>query len=86
MPLQDLVMVDLAAFANPDIVLALYRAWSYVKPLWADWSFLFYGPEAHLRSAEVFVDYETDDWFERTLVAYCIAYGVSLIYSVIDSN
>ena len=76
MPLQELTTVELAAFANPDIVLALYRAWQYLKPLWADYTLLYHGPEAHLKKGEVFVDYENDEWFERTLVAYCIAYGV----------
>lgn len=77
MPLQDLSIIDLAAFANPDIVLALYKAWQYLKPLWADWTFLYYGPESVLREGEITVDYENDPWFDRTLVAYCVAYGVS---------
>ncbi|TVY22036.1 hypothetical protein LARI1_G000074 [Lachnellula arida] len=85
MPLQEVIKLELAAFANPDIVLALYRAWQHLKPLWADNTFLYNGPEAHLSNGEDFMDYEGDDWFERTLVAYCIAYGCNasnIIYAI----
>jgi hypothetical protein len=79
MPLQPVKMLELAAFASFDIVEVINRAWQYLKPLWVDRSFLLKGAGDQLPLEDVSQLAEAEEYgaFDRTLVAHCIAYGVS---------
>lgn len=77
-PLQPIKQLELAASATTDIALILVRAGQYLKPQWLDYNFQFNGPRRLLETADVPIDAEDEDYgcFERTLVAYCMAYNV----------
>jgi hypothetical protein len=77
-PIQTSKLLELAASATPDIALILIRAGQYLKPQWLDYNFQFNGPRRILEAADVPIDAEGQDYgcFERTLVAYCMAYNV----------
>jgi hypothetical protein len=75
-PLQPVKLLELAASATPDIALVIFRAHQYLKPQWLDYSFSFSGPRRLLDATEV--EFLEDEYgsFDRTLVAYCMAYNV----------
>ncbi|SZF04245.1 unnamed protein product [Blumeria hordei] len=77
-PLSPAEVLDLAASATPDIAICLLKAWKYLKPLWEDHNFNFSGPRNVIFLSES-ADHNNEDLdcFERTLVAYCLAYKVT---------
>ena len=77
-PLQAVKLLELAGSATPDIALILFRACQYLKPQWLDYNFTLNGPRRLLETADVAIDSEEEEYgcFERTLVAYCLAYNV----------
>jgi hypothetical protein len=78
-PLQTTKLLELAASATPDIALILIRAGQYLKPQWLDYNFTFNGPKRLLDTADIPTATEEEEeygCFERTLVAYCLAYNV----------
>jgi hypothetical protein len=78
-PCQGPKILDLAANATQDIAIGLIRAWQYIKPHWDDFTFKYTGPKRILQTCEQRLVYEEEEEefgsFERTLVAYCMAYG-----------
>lgn len=77
-PLQPTVILDLAAASAPEIAALIHRSILFLKPQWLDYTFLYGGPREILDDTDC--PLPTDDdfgWFERTLVAYCMAYNVS---------
>jgi hypothetical protein len=78
-PLQPIKLLELAAPATPDIAVVIFRACQYLKPQWLDYNFLFVGPRGLLMESEAPGVSENEDFgcFDRTLVAYCMAYKVS---------
>jgi hypothetical protein len=77
-PMQPVKLLELAASATTDIALVLFRACQYLKPQWLDYNFTFSGPRRLLDTADVPIATEEEEYgcFERTLVAYCLAYNV----------
>jgi hypothetical protein len=88
LPLQAAKLLDLAASATPDIALILIRAGQYLKPQWLDYTFTFNGPRSLLEVDGLFArDDEEYGCFERTLVAYCLAFNVrSFLFHVDKAN
>jgi hypothetical protein len=80
-PMQPVKMLELAASATPDIAVVIFRAIQYLKPQWLDYNFLFGGPRRLLETvdAPILMDEEDYGCFDRTLVAYCMAYNVRTI-------
>ena len=78
-PMQPVKLLELAAAASPDVALILFRACQYLKPQWLDYNFTFNGPRRILDTADLPVAIEEEEYgcFERTLVAFCLAYNVS---------
>jgi hypothetical protein len=78
-PLKPVKILELAASATPDIAVVIFRAFQYLKPQWLDYNFVFSGPRRLLETAEAPIATEEEDYgcFDRTLVAYCMAYNVS---------
>lgn len=75
-PLQSPDVLELAASATQDIAISIVRSWQYLKPLWEDFNFNFACPRRLVQmceSATTPVDEEIG-CFDRTLVAYCLAY------------
>ncbi|RDW89643.1 putative leucine rich repeat protein [Coleophoma cylindrospora] len=86
-PMHPVKVLELAAAANPEIAAFIFKASYYVKPQWIDTTFMFGGPENILDSIEHFDMEEPDPigHFERTLVAFCLAYNVNpvnVVYSI----
>ena len=86
-PFQGAKTLDLAASATQDIATGLIREWQYLKPHWDDYTFKFTGPKRIIQSCDTRLSYEEEEFgsFERTLVAYCMAYGcnpVNIQYAV----
>jgi hypothetical protein len=85
LPLQAAKQLDLAASATPDIATVIIRACQYLKPQWLDYTFLFGGPRRLFENADVPLAIEEEDdgygGFDRTLVAYCLAYSVGTNYN-----
>ncbi|TAQ90428.1 hypothetical protein B7494_g1234 [Chlorociboria aeruginascens] len=86
-PLQPVKVLELAASATPDIAVVIFRACQYLKPQWLDFSFSFGGPRRLLDAVEFQISLDEEDYgcFERTLVAYCMAYNcnpVNIQYAV----
>ena len=77
-PLQPTKLLELAASATTDIAVVLVRACQYLKPQWLDYNFTFNGPRRLLETADITIAADEEDYgcFERTLVAYCLAYNV----------
>lgn len=79
-PLQSSKHLELAASATPDIATVIIRASQFLKPQWLEYTFAFSGPRRLFETADVPVvldDEEGYGGFDRTLVAYCMAYNVS---------
>ena len=87
-PLQSADVLEFAASAPADVAVALIRAWQYLKPQWDEYNFSFAGPRRLLQSLEnnSFSSEEEDlGCFDRTLIAYCMAYNcnpVNVQYSI----
>lgn len=79
MPTQSPYVLDLAASAAPEIVILVFQAITYVRPQYLDHTFAFKGPprlfEDYPRGA-VAAEAEEYGCFDRTLIAYCAAYGM----------
>ncbi|KAG0648572.1 hypothetical protein D0Z07_5145 [Hyphodiscus hymeniophilus] len=76
-PMVATKLLELAASATTDIAVVLIRAGQYLKPQWLDYNFSFNGPRRLLETADVPVAAEEEEYgcFDRTLVAYCMAYN-----------
>lgn len=86
-PLQGADCLELAASSTQDIAMSLVRAWQYLKPLWEDFNFNFGCPKRIVQICESNPPLNDEELgcFDRTLVAYCMAYGcnpVNIQYSV----
>lgn len=71
-------MLELAASATHDIAVVIFQAIQYLKPAWLDYNFTFNGPMRLLESSDIPLVHEEEEYgcFDRTLVAYCMAYNV----------
>ena len=80
-PLQPLKLLELAASATPDIAIVIFRALQFLKPQWLDHNFSFVGPNRLLEESEAPYSSQDEEYgcFDRTLIAYCMAYNVSTI-------
>lgn len=77
-PLNPANVLDLAASNAPEIAVSILKAWQFLKPLWEDHNFNFSGPRSVILSSETFEANNEDlGCFDRTLVAYCLAYKVN---------
>jgi hypothetical protein len=77
-PMQAPSRLEMAASATPDIATALVSSILWLKPQWLDYNFQFVGPRRLLEGIDAPPIFEEDiGGFDRTLVAYCMAYGVS---------
>jgi hypothetical protein len=78
-PCQAMNILELATSAPTDIAVALIRAWQYLKPRWEDYNFNFAGPRRLLQSLDDKLSSPSKEedlgCFDRTLVAYCMAYN-----------
>jgi hypothetical protein len=75
-PLQQPTVLSLAASSSPEIGTIIFRAILYLKPQWLDYTFLFAGLPNVLDDGNALTAVEEDSGgFDRTLVAYCLAYG-----------
>ncbi|KAF7864201.1 uncharacterized protein EAF02_010169 [Botrytis sinoallii] len=86
-PLQQAKMLELAASATHDIAVVIFQAIQYLKPAWLDYNFTFNGPMRLLESGDIPLVHEEEEYgcFDRTLVAYCMAYNcnpVNIKYAV----
>lgn len=75
-PLQPADVLELAASATQDIAISIVRSWQYLKPLWDNFNFKFQCPKRLVQICEALappIDEEIG-CFDRTLVAYCLAY------------
>jgi len=79
-PLQPIKLLELAASATPDIAILIFRACQYLKPQWLDYNFTFGGPRRLLETADMPLPEEGEEYgcFDRTLIAYCMAYNVCI--------
>ncbi len=78
LPLQPEVRISLATSQAHDIAHSLYRSVVYLRPNWLDNTFGYYGPPSVIDDSDV--DFglllpEDHHYFDRTLLAYCSAYG-----------
>ncbi|KFY22138.1 hypothetical protein V491_02873 [Pseudogymnoascus sp. VKM F-3775] len=77
-PLEKAVTISLAASQGPEIGRNIFRSILYLKPQWLDYTFLYSGPKEVLDDSDVdFGPVEDNGAFDRTLIAYCLAYGCS---------
>lgn len=77
-PLSPADILDLAATTAPDIAISILKAWQFSKPLWEDHNFNFSGPRNVIFLSEPSESNNEDlGCFDRTLVAYCLAYKVA---------
>jgi hypothetical protein len=78
-PCQPADILELASSAPTDVAVALIRAWQYLKPQWDDYNFSFAGPRRLLQSLDTKINSSNEEedlgCFDRTLVAYCMAYN-----------
>lgn len=75
LPLKPTVVLSLASSSGPDIGGAIFNSLLYLKPQWLDYTFLFSGPPSVLDDTNVdFGPVEDSGNFDRTLIAYCVAY------------
>jgi hypothetical protein len=86
-PSQPADILEFAASAPTNVAVALIKAWQYLKPQWDDYNFNFAGPRKLLQNLDTNVPSPEEDigCFDRTLVAYCMAYNcnpVNIQYSV----
>jgi hypothetical protein len=87
-PTQLADILEFAASAPTDVAVALIRAWQYLKPQWDDYNFNFTGPRRLLQSLENSTSASNEEdlgCFDRTLIAYCMAYNcnpVNIQYSI----
>ncbi|KHJ34377.1 putative leucine rich repeat protein [Erysiphe necator] len=77
-PLSPAEILDLAATTAPDIAISILKTWQFLKPFWEDHNFNFSGPRNVISQSEP-SDTNNEDLgcFDRTLVAYCLAYKVA---------
>ena len=77
-PLQAPKVLELAASATADIAIFIFQACQYLRPQWLDYNFAFGGPKRLIETADIPIDIDEEDYgcFDRTLVAYCMAYNV----------
>lgn len=81
-PMQPPTRLEMAASATPDIATVLVRSILWLKPQWLDYNFQFAGPRRLLESVDAPIAYDDDlGGFDRTLVAYCMAYNVGVQHS-----
>lgn len=73
-PLRQAEILELAGAANPDIGYAILRTFHYLKPLWLDATYNYRGPRCIVDPPDVRNDGDLN-CFDRTLVAYMVAYG-----------
>jgi hypothetical protein len=72
-------LLELAAASAPEILTFIFKSTLYLKPQWLDYTFLFSGPREILDDSESPIPTDEDNgWFDRTLVAYCMAYNVRM--------
>jgi hypothetical protein len=78
-PMQAPTRLEMAGSATPDIATCLVRSILWLKPQWLDYNFQFGGPRRLLESVDApMTVYDGDlGGFDRTLVAYCMAYNVN---------
>jgi hypothetical protein len=88
-PTQAADILEFATSSPTDVAIALIRAWQYLKPQWDDYNFNFAGPRRLLQNFEnstLPLNGEEDlGCFDRTLIAYCMAYNcnpVNIQYSI----
>lgn len=81
-------MLELAASATHDIAVVIFQAIQYLKPAWLDYNFTFNGPRRLLESSDIPLVHEEEEYgcFDRTLVAYCMAYNVRSYLCARDLN
>lgn len=88
LPMQQEVVVSLASCQAPDIGTLLFRSFLYLKPQWLEYTFVYAGPREVLDDSEVDLGFQEEiGCFDRTLVAYCCAYGctaTNIRYTVVD--
>jgi hypothetical protein len=76
LPLQPVVMLSLASSTSRQIATLMFRTLVYLKPQWLDYTFLFSGPKEVLNDTGIDLGLDEDSGcFDRTLIAYCLAYG-----------
>lgn len=76
LPLQPITVLSLASSSGPEIGRTIFRSILYLKPQWLDYTFLYSGPQDVLDDANVDLGLAEDNGcFDRTLIAYCLAYG-----------
>lgn len=77
-PLQPPSVLDLAAASAPEIATLIFRSILFLKPQWLDYTFLYGGPPEILDDSDSPIPSDDDNGlFDKTLVAYCMAYNVS---------
>jgi len=75
-PLQQPTILNLAAASAPEIARLIFRSYLFLKPQWLDYTFLFYGPPEIIDDSNAPVPIgDENGFFERTFVAYCMAYN-----------
>lgn len=76
LPLQAETIISLASCQAPEIGAFLFKSMLYLKPQWLDYTFLYSGPREVLDDSDVDLGFQEElGCFDRTLVAYCAAYG-----------
>jgi hypothetical protein len=80
LPLEPVKLLELAASATNDIATVIFRACQYLKPQWLDFTFTFGGPKRLLDTADIPYKANEEEYgcFDRTLIAYCMAYNVRI--------
>lgn len=68
----------MAASAAPEIVVLIYQAVQYLRPLWLDHTFAYKGPPRLFEDYPLGSPSDAEEYgcFDRTLIAYCAAYGL----------
>ncbi|KAF2457042.1 hypothetical protein BDY21DRAFT_392022 [Lineolata rhizophorae] len=91
MPLQPPKVLYLASLASRDIAIRLRHVETFLRPEWESRPYMFMVPEDVRREilAERSPERVPEDYFDRTLTAYCIAYNLrprNIRYGVLDSD